>query len=346
MLLSRRNALAWLASFGASEGFSKTNKKVDPAPVKPEKKAFVIAITNRYALIYLPLMVAERMGYFAQMGLELEISEQQSMVRAQQAVLLGAADAVCGWVENVLALQAKKQFFQSFVLMGSSPNVVLGVSSKVSDVNRIAQLKDHKIGVLSLGSPMHTVAHALLRRAGLSDSQMRFVSVGSASSALAALRAGQIDALAYMDPLITQLEQRGEIKILADTRAPYAAQQALGLSLPSSCLYASPELFLRLPVTAQSACDAMVLALRWLNQASLLDIVKLLPEAAIGDDRRAFIGSVERMRESFSLTGQLPQKAAQDLLRAMQAADTTVQTEDVDVERAYTNALVQRSARL
>jgi NitT/TauT family transport system substrate-binding protein len=347
-VIHRRSALALLACSWATAGWPQTklNKKIDTLLIKPEKKTLVIATANRYALVYLPLLVAEQLGYFTQMGLELEVNEQQSMARAQQTVLSGAADVVCGWVENTLAMQAKGQIFQSFVLMGRSPNVALGVSTKASQVSQLAQLKGRKIGVVALGSPTHTVAHALLRHAGVASADMSFVSVGSAASALAALRAGQIDALAHMDPLMTQLEQRAEIKILADARAPQAAQQTLGSQLPSSCLYAPADFFQLMPGAAQACCDAIVLALRWLDQASLLDIMRLLPAAAVGEDRQALIGSLQHLRQSFSPDGLMPPKVAQQLLEAMRAADSSLGAEMVDAERSYTNAMALHSSRL
>ena len=322
------------------------SKAVEPAWPKPEKKSLVIATPNRFALPYLPLTIAQQLGYFSQMGLELEISEQQSMARAHQAVLAGQADVVCGWVEHLLAQQGKGQNLQSFVLMCRAPQVALGISSKISTGAGLAQLKSRKVGVLALGSPTHTIAHALLSRAGLKASQMSFVSVGSAASAAAALRAGQVDALAHMDPLMTQLEQRGEIKLLADTRSPQSALQALGAELPSSCLFASPEFLQRLPGTAQATSDAIVLALRWLHQASLLDIMKLLPDTAMGDDRQAFVGSLERMREAFSIDGYMPIRAPESVLEAMRAADPALRDQAIDPSRCFSNALVQRSARL
>ena len=344
----RRAAMlaVWACTWtGAALAQRAAGKTIEPVGPKPEKKSLIIATPNRYALPYLPLTVAEQLGYFALMGLELTISEQQSMARAQQAVLSGGADVVCGWVEHLLAQQGRGQNLHSFVLMCRAPQVALGISSKSAHGTGVAQLKNRKVGVLALGSPTHTVAHALLSRAGLKASEMSFVSVGSAASATAALRAGQIDALAHMDPLMTQLEQRGEIKLLADTRQPQAALQALGTELPSSCLFALPDFLQRMPGTAQAACDAMVMALRWLQQASLLDIMKLLPDAAMGDDRQAFIGSLERMREAFSIDGYMPIRAPEQVLQAMRAADPSLRDQPIEPSRCYTNALVQRSAR-
>jgi NitT/TauT family transport system substrate-binding protein len=318
--------------------------------LKPEKKNITIVTPNRHALVYLPLMLAEQLGYFTQMGLELEISEQQSMARAQQVVVSGAADVVCGWLENTLQQQSKGQVFQSFVLMGRAPQMALGVANRlgaVGAVNSVAQLKGRKIGVVALGTPTHTAASAVTRKAGLRLADVGFVSVGSAASATAALRSGQVDALVHMDPLMMQLQQRGDLTLLADLRDPASTLQATGLELPSSCLYTTAEQLQRLPGAMQAISDAMVLALRWLDNASLLDVMKLLPDSAMsamGEDRQAFIGSLERSRYSFSRDGQMSAQAARSLLDAMFAAEPTLRNESIDSSRSFTNQFVMRSA--
>jgi NitT/TauT family transport system substrate-binding protein len=318
------------------------------APIpKPEKKKLVVATPNRSALIYMPLVVAEQLGFFAQMGVELEISEQPSMLKAQQAALSGAADVVCGWVENTLALQAKGQVFLCFVLMARAPQMALVVSERADRPTTLASLRGKKVGVLALASPTHTVAHAVLRKAGLRSTEMGFVSVGSAASAIAALRSGQIDALVYTDPLITQLEQRAEIRVLADMRSPAATWLATGMELPSSCLYAPSEFLQRMPGLAQATSDALVLALRWLSDASLLDVMKLIPDSDMGDDRQAFVASFERMRLSLSQDGLVPERAVRQLTDAMQAADLSlIASEPLEASRCYTNAFALRSRRL
>ncbi len=320
---------------------------------KPEKKAIVIATASRHALVYLPLMVADQLGLFAQVGLEVEIIEHQSMARAQQAALAGSADVICGWLENALTQQGRGPLLQSFVLMGRAPQISLGVSSRFMPAvpitrltmkSQIAQLRGRKIGVLSMSSPTHTVAHAILRHAGLRSAEMSFLSVGSAASAAAALRSGQIDVLAHLDPLMMQLEQHGEIILLADTHSPEGTQLATGAQLPSSCLTAAPDVLLRFPGAMQAVSDAMVLALRWLNQASLLNVMKVLPDAAMGDDRQAFIGSLERLREALSPDGIMPPTGPEQLLAAMSAAEPTLRLQSIDASKSFTNAFVHRSA--
>ena len=336
---------------------SSTKAKAAAATIaKPEKRNITVATTNLSALPYLPLLVAQQKGFFAQQGLELEISEQQSAARAIQAVAAGNADVVCSWLENILSSPGRAIGLQSFVLMGLSPMMALGVPTKAATqpLTSLAQLRGRKVGVVALNSPTHTVALALLRSAGLRASEIGFVSVGSPTGALAALRSGQIDALMHMDPLMLQLELRGDISVLADLRSPTSAHAALGVNLPSSCLAASAEFLQRFPGTAQACSDAVVQSLQWLQQASLRDILHLLPdkqegkqEGALAMDSQLFVASFDRLRSAFSPNGLCSAQSVQNLLQALHEAEPTLRLEKIEPMLSVNNALVQRSlARL
>ncbi len=331
-----------------------------PVP-KPEKRSITIATTNPSALPYLPLLVAQHKGFFEQQGLELLISEQQSAARAIAAVSAGTADVVCGWLENMLSAPGRALALQSFVLLGKTPMMAIGMSTRiaaaahsVSAAAALGQLRGRKLGVVALNSPTHTVAQAALRRAGLRPSDVSFLSVGSPAGATAALRSGQIDALVHMDPLMLQLEQRGEIASLADLRSPLSAYDVLGMHLPSSCVAAPQEFFQRWPGTAQACSDALVQSLLWLAKASLRDMLRLqqsLPPSSLDSapamDAQSFVASYERLRLSYSSDGLCAQQSANDLLQAMYDVEPALRLENIDATRCINNALAQRSlARL
>jgi NitT/TauT family transport system substrate-binding protein len=171
--------------------------------------------------------------------------------------------------------------------------------------------------------------------------------VGSPVSALTALRSGQVDALMHMDPLMLQLELRGEASILVDLRSPQMAQAALGMSLPSSCLAASSDFFQRFPGTAQAASDAMVQSLQWLQQASLRDVLRLLPENLpthqSGMDAQLFVASFERLRSAFSTDGICQPAWAAQLLQAMYEVDPALRLALIDPQRSINPDLALRS---
>jgi NitT/TauT family transport system substrate-binding protein len=320
-----------------------------PAGSKLEKRSLVIAVANQAALVYLPLTVAEHLGFFKAEGLDLEVVEAPNLVRAQQmaGAVSGGADIVSGWVENTLALQAKGHAFTAFVLQGRAPQIMLGVSTKsMRNFKSLLDLRSKKIGIMAPGTPTHTIAHAALSQAGLRLSDMGFVSVGTASGAQAALRAGQIDALCYTDPVMTHLEQRGELRILADTRTLRGTQQVCGGEMPSTCLYAPPEWLQKHPNTAQAVANAMVHALKWLQTAGVSDLMKIVPESYFAGDRALYLAAFARMREAIALDGVIPSEGVSNTLRAMRNADPVLRLETIDPAKCFTNLFAQSAKQL
>ena len=67
-----------------------------------EKPDVHIAIGGKSALYYLPLTLAERLGYFKDEGLNVRISDFAGGSRSLQAVVGGSADVVSGAYEHTI----------------------------------------------------------------------------------------------------------------------------------------------------------------------------------------------------------------------------------------------------
>lgn len=352
--LGRRTCLLQLGAlvFANSAGGQTSTVVASPAVVstptyvanaKLEKKQISIAAVNKTALAYLPLTVAEQLGYFAAQGLEVELTEPPSLLRAQQlASSGGGVDIVCGWLENTLRLQTKGQAFTAFVLQGRAPQIALGISTiTLPSFRQLPDLRGKRVGIMAPDTPSHTIAHSVLTRAGLRAGDFSLVSVGSASGALAALRAGQIDALSYPDPVITQLELRGELRVVADTRTQRGTLQACGGDMPATCLYAAPEFVQQHPNTVQAVTYAMVHALKWLQTAGLSDLMKTVPESYFASDRALYLAAFARMRDAIALDGMISAAGVRNTLDALRGAGSVLRTDKVDIEKCFTNTFAQ-----
>src|SRR5438128_9659365 len=84
----------------------------------PEKKDVHIAVGGKAAFYYLPLTIAEQLGYFKDEGLNVKISDFAGGSQSLQAVVGGSADVVSGAFEHTINMQAKKQSLIAFVQMG------------------------------------------------------------------------------------------------------------------------------------------------------------------------------------------------------------------------------------
>jgi len=314
------------------------------AQSKLEKSKVSIAVGGKAAFYYLPLTIAEQLGYFKAEGLEVEISDFAGGSRALQAVVGGSADVVSGAYEHTINLQSKGQKFQAFVLQGRAPAISMGISPKaMPNYKTLADLKGKKIGISAPGSSTNMVANLILSRAGLKAADVSFIGVGTAAGALTAFRAGQIDAMCNVDPVMTMLEQKNEVRIIADTRTLKGTLDVFGGAMPAGCLYAPIEFIEKNPNTVQALTNAMVRSLKWLQTAGPSDIIKTVPESYLLGDRALYLASFNKVREAISPDGIIPEEGPRTALKALTSFDPSVKPDKIELGKTYTNEFAKRS---
>ncbi len=298
-----------------------------------EKTRLSVAVTGRSAFHFLPLTIAEQLGYFKVQGLELEFGDFAP----------GSADVVAGFYEQTISLQSRGQSYQCFVLQGRSPAIAMGISHKTLPHYRsLLDLRGKNIGISAPGSLSHRVASAVLKRADLKDEDVNFVSVGRAGGALTALHSGQLDAIASSEPVMTTLEQKGEIRIIADTRTLRGTLDLYGGPMPSACLYAATEFVEKHRNTVQALTTALVHSLKWLQTAGPGDIIKTVPEAYLLGDRALYLAAFNKLRESISPDGLMPDEGPQTVMKALASFDASIKSEKIQLARTYSNDFAKK----
>ena len=92
-----------------------------PTAADLEKPNLVLAVGGKTTLYYLPLTIAEHLGYFKDEGLNVEIQDFPGGAKALQALMGGSADVVSGAYEHTIVMQTLAQKLQAFVLAGDQP---------------------------------------------------------------------------------------------------------------------------------------------------------------------------------------------------------------------------------
>ena len=314
------------------------------AQSKLEKTKIALAVGGKAAFYYLPLTISEQLGFFKAEGLDVEISDFSGGARAMQSVVGGPADVYSGPFEHTIHLQAKNQMFKAFVLQGRAPQIAFGVSTKnLPNYQSIADLKGKKIGVSAPDSSTNMMANLVLSRGGLTAGDVSFIGVGTAAGALSALRSGQIDAMSNTDPVMTMLEQKGEVRIISDTRTLKGTFQVFGGTMPAACLCAPQDFVAKNPNTCQALANAIVHGLKWLQTAGPGDIIKTVPESYLLGDRALYLASFNKLRESISPDGLIPEDGARTALKALCSFDPSINAEKIDLSKTYTNEFARRA---
>jgi NitT/TauT family transport system substrate-binding protein len=314
-----------------------------PPPVVPPKLVdtrIVIAVDHRIGLSNLPLTVAEQLHFFREEGLDVELREFPDAVQALAAVQARAAHVWCGSFGLLLQPAARAQAWQSFVVQARAPQVALGVSAKAMPGFRsVADLRGRRVGVRANDPLCLQTLQAVLQREGVRGDDIQVLPQAGPQLAVQALRSGQLDALCHTDPVITQLEQLGELRVVADARNLRGTTEVFGGPVPVGCLGAPREFIEQFPRLTQALTDAMVHALKWLQTAGPSDLIKTVPETHFQGDRALYLAAVERSREAWTADGLMPRNGPETAVRAGALGPVA----PAELARSYTNGFAAKA---
>ena len=311
-----------------------------------EQRRVAVAVGGKTSFFYLPFVLGETLGYFKDEGLDLTSLDFSGGSRALQAVVGGSADVVSGAFDHVIELQPKGQYFRAFGLQGRTPTYALAVAKpRWSQVKSAADLKGMKIGVTAPGSSTHMFVNLVLARAGLKSSDVSIIASGQGAQAMAAVRAGNVDAIAISDPVITMLVQAGDIRVLADARTVKGCTEVFGGLMPAGCLHASESYVQKNPDIVQALANGLVRVLHWIVRAGPSDLVNTMPQVLQLGDRKLYIDAFNNVRETYSPDGIITDAAARTAARSLATIEDHIDPARIEYGRLYTNEFVQRSAK-
>ncbi len=299
-----------------------------------EKTKVQLGVGGKALLYYLPLTVAEKKGFFKEKGLDVEISDFAGGAKSLQALIGGSADVVTGAYEHTIRMQAKGQDIRAVVELGRFPGIVLGVKKDVA-YNGPADLKGKKIGVTAPGSSTNLLVNFVLAKAGLTPQDASFIGVGSAASAVAAIRKGEIEAISHLEPVISMLERDGLIRAVVDTRTEEGTRALFGGSNPAAVLYMKQEFIEKNPNTTQALADAFVMALKWLQKATPADVAAIVPEQYLLGDKALYELAVEKSKPSYSLNGIIDPAAMKSAYDMLVKFDSELKDAKVDLSKTF-----------
>ncbi len=243
-------------------------------------------------------------------------------------------------------MQTKGQHIRAFALMGRSPAISIGIATaKAAGVDGPKDLKGMKIGVSAPGSSTNIALNIYLARGGLKPSDVSVIGVGSGAGALAAMRSGQIDGISNVEPIMTMLEQKKDMKLLVSTRTAKGTADLFGGPMPAATLYAFDDFLTKYPRTAQALANAIVRADRWLAKAGPTEVLKTVPESYQLGDRGLYLAAFANQRDAWSPDGLMPESGPKTAAAALATFDPKIDPAKLDLAATYTNAFALRAGQ-
>jgi NitT/TauT family transport system substrate-binding protein len=293
--------------------------------------------------IYLPVILASRLGYFREQGLDVEVLTEPSGVDAEDELLAGAVQGVVGFYDHTIDLQAKGKLVKSVVQFSKIPGEVLLASTRHrSDIRTAADLRDRTLGVTGLGSSTNWLVRYLTTTEGLKTNEIRSLAVGAGESFIAAMDSGRIAAGMTTEPTASRLLSAGQASVLVDLRSVAGTRRGLGGLYPAACLYMRESWINAHRPAVRKLADALVKALHYLQSHDAQEIAAQVPAAYYAGDERLYVKALADGREMFTVDGRMPADGPATVLKVLQAVNPHVRSKTIDLQKTYTQEFVSR----
>src|SRR4051812_2771934 len=228
--------------------------------------------------IYLPAMLAQRLGYYKEQGLKVELSDEPAGVEAANQLLAGKVDGVIGFYDHTVDLQGNGKQTESVVQLLKLPGEAVVCRSGVTgEVTSPADWSGRKLGVTGLGSSTYFLTQYLATHNGVPTSKITPVAVKAGPTFVAAMKQKAIDCGMPTEPPITAVQEKGPGQPLIDMRNEAGTTQALGGVYPASALYMRNDWVAGHQATVQKLANALVKTLHWVQSHSAAQITDQMP---------------------------------------------------------------------
>lgn len=174
----------------------------------------------------MPVLVAEKNGYFAEENVEFELITLQSPVELQSAFQSGELD---GMITDMLIAAMLKGSGENLKItsltLGVTPEEgrFAIIAAPQSGIKTLAELKGKSIGI-SNNSIIEYVTDGLLQEAGINPEEVNKTTVAKIPVRLEMLLSNQIDAITVPDPHISYTVAHGAAVIADDTEGENLSQ--------------------------------------------------------------------------------------------------------------------------
>ncbi|WP_412769654.1 ABC transporter substrate-binding protein [Ralstonia pseudosolanacearum] len=312
-----------------------------PLPAMTSRPHLVIMVSGTAKIIYLPAILTQRLGYFRDEGLDVELVSRPAGVDAENELLTGFAQGVVGFYDHTVDLQTKGREARSIVVLSNAPGQLELVSTrKPLNAEAIEDLRGYALGVTGLGSSSSFLTRYLMSQHGQKPGDYMLVPAGAEEGFIRAVSDGRVNAGMTTDPTASVLVATGQARPILDLRTIDGTRKALGGIYPAACLYVQTEWSQANPDLAHKLARAFVRTLRFLHSHTAEEIAERLPPEYLGPNPRLYLQALEIAQPAFSVDGRMPPDGPATVQRVLAASNAKVRGGHVELARTYTDDFV------
>ena len=303
------------------------------------KDRFVLAVDRMLEIRNLPVLIADRQGYFRAEGLNVTITDMREDVATEDQMADGRIDGAMAFYHHTILGQASGFHNKAVIAMGISPAVTIMVASRLKDTVKSAiDLKGRKIITGGGNSGKTTAANWYVTHAGLSIDDITRLPISDREKMLHMLIDGGADAIVAHEPDASYYAEKNAAFMLADITEKASTVKALGSVFPTTALYLPLETIKAQPETVQHLVNALIKALAFINSHNPKEIAAILPKQALGKNPEEYLSVLAKDVRMYETDGRFPSDAIAAEWKVMAALNPNYR--GIDLAETYTNQFV------
>ncbi|MCU1657306.1 MAG: transporter substrate-binding protein [Pseudonocardiales bacterium] len=336
-------AVAIVAVAGCSSKASHTSANQHVGASSGDKVSIMVGGLNKQ--IYLPFMLAQRLGFYSAEGLSISLSDEPAGVDATTAMLANKVDGVGGFYDHTIALQGIGKSAESVVSMLQVPGEVeLCRTGLKGTIKSAADWKGRNLGITDVGSSTDFLTQYLAEKNGVNPSSTHRIGVQAGPTFIGAMQHKSIDCGMTTEPTVSKVLDSGLGYIIYDTRTAPGAQAAFGGPYPATSLYMSTSYVQAHPAIVQKLVNAYVKTLKWIQTHTADQITEQMPaDYYAGVGKAAYSKALGSEKGIYNPTGIMPQGGPQTCLAVLSSFNPSVKGKNIDVTKTYTDEFVKKA---
>ena len=286
--------------------------------------------------IYLPNMLAQRLGYFKAENLDVTLIDEGSGQASEDEVVAGNVDAGSGAYVHPMVLNTQGKKIETICQFGIAPGEAEVVDSSLG-ISSVKDLQGKNLGVTDIGSGTHVLTQAILGSAGVDPTKAQYVAVGAGDTFIAAVQQKKIAAGMTTYPTISRLVNSGKGKVLVSLLTPQSTRAALGGDYPFIGVFAQNSWVNSNKGVAQRLVNAYVKTLKYIHSHTADEIASQMPADYYAGDKAAYVADLQDQLAIFGTDCKMPVGGPETVQKIQQEFVPSYKGKSANLSETYTN---------
>jgi sulfonate transport system substrate-binding protein len=293
--------------------------------------------------IYLPNMLAQRLGYFNEQHLDVTLIDEGTGQASEDEVVAGNVDAGSGAYVHPMVLNTQGKKVETICQFGIAPGEAEVVDATLN-ISSVKDLAGKSLGVTEVGSGTWVLTQAILGTAGVDPNSAHYLGVGAGDTFIAAIQQHKIAAGMTTFPTISRLVNSGKGKILVSLLNPTDTRAALGGDYPFIGVFAKNDWVNSNKDVTQRLVNAYVKTLKYIHSHTADEIASQMPTDYFAGDKAAYVADLKSQIDIFGTDCKMPAGGPETVQKIQQQFVSSFKGKSANLSETYTNDFADKAS--